>query len=182
MGGTVPKAPLSDQEPLRELVTVRRSDDMPTAVVGITSRPLRYTSASRPRTQRQRFLVVLVHDLLRQCLEECVAHTRLAKLLQSVFGQQDAWGELLCDVGRLAEMSSNQLHGVEPTLDPLTLYEATLYLRTRWMNLRRVHFSQGNEDSQISVETGSQTGLMEEVNLFEQLIGHLKELISLTPP
>ena len=111
-----------------------------------------------------------------------VVRQRLAKLLQSVFGQQDAWEELLCEIHELTELTWNLLNGVQPTMDPLTLYEAILSVRTRWMSLRRAHFSHGNEDSQISVEAVSETGLMEEANLFERLMEYLKELVSLTPP
>ena len=89
---------------------------------------------------------------------------------------------MLCEVGQLTELTWNLLNGVETTLAPLVLYEHILYVRTRWMSLRRAHFASACEDAQIGVEMVSQTGLMEEVNLFEQLMGYVKELISLTQP
>ena len=181
----VPEGELPDVEKegsKGELVSLVRVEHVPTSVVGITSRPHRYTSAFRPRSQRQRLLVVQIHDGLRTLREECVGHTKLARMLQSIYGQQDAWEELLCEIHELTELTWNLLNGVQPTMDPLTLYEATLSVRTRWMSLRRAHFSHGSEDSQISIETGPQTGVMEEVSLFEQLVGYLKELISLTQP
>ena len=46
----------------------------------------------------------------------------------------------------------------------------------------RAHFASICEDAQIGVETVSHSGLTEKAHLFEQLIAHLKELVSLTSP
>ena len=100
MGGTVPKAWFSNHESLKgEWVPLARVEHVPTTVGGIAAHPHRYTSASRPRSQRQRLLVVQVHDLLRTLRDECIAHTRLAKL----FGQREGWEELLCELHELTE-------------------------------------------------------------------------------
>ena len=59
-------------------------------------------------------LVVQVHDLLRTLREQCIDHTRLAKLLHSIYCQEDEWRDLLSSVDQLTELTWNSLNGIEP--------------------------------------------------------------------
>ena len=101
--------------------------------------------------------------------------------LNGVYGQELEWRGLLCDAHELTELTWNQMNGVQPTLDPLSLYDQACSVRTRWLNYLNAHFASAVEETPTSEETVQQTGVLHECQLLEQLVVYVKELVSLTP-
>ncbi len=119
---------------------------------------------------------------LRILRDECQVHTKLAKVMHSIYGQEHVWRELLYEVDQFTKLTWNSLCGVEPTLDPLTIYESIVPVRTQWMNYRSVHVEWSCESIHMGAEVQAASGLTTEIQIFEQLLHSLKELIAITPP
>ena len=75
---------------------------------------------SQPRvpSQRQRSEWVSICDYLRKLLALAVGHTRIAKLMNFRYEQEELWRQLFYELHQLLDLTWNQVSGVQPTISP----------------------------------------------------------------
>lgn len=136
---------------------------------------------SRPRSQRQRLLVIDIHDRLRALQDVCLQHTQFAVSFDRMFGQSDTWKRLLMQVHDLVEGSANLLYGMLPAPTPLMLYETLRELRSRWQSARSAMTMSARSAIALPHEQDHEDdALMEELRAIELVVGQVKDLVSLT--
>ena len=138
---------------------------------------------SQPRipSQRQRSEWVHVCDYLRKLLALAAGHTRIAKLLNFRFQQEALWRQLFYELHQLLDLVWNLVSGVQPTISPNELYARLCSVQEQWMDYRAAHCPEQDVGSIVTDESPSNGHMTDEVELFERLMGHVKELMSITP-
>jgi hypothetical protein len=71
--------------------------------------------------------------------------------------------------------------GVEPTISANELYARLCCVQEQWMDYRAAHSPEESLGSIGSDESPSNGHMTDEVELFERLMRHVKELMSITP-
>jgi hypothetical protein len=83
------------------------------------------------------------------------------------------------ELHQLVSLTWNIVTGVQPTLHPNELYERLHTVKTTWMQLR-AHYDASNEGDPEMGEGLSTNGVMDETELLERLMSHVKELMAIT--
>ena len=138
-------------------------------------------SQSRVPSQRQRSEWVNVCDYLRKLLALAAGHTKIARLLDFRYGQVELWRELFFELHQLLDLTWNMVSGVQPVISPNELYARLCSAQEQWMNYRAAHCPEGGIGSIVTEESPSNSHMADEVELFERLMSHVKELMSITP-
>lgn len=138
---------------------------------------------SHPRVSSQRVRTERVHicDHLRKLFALAAGHTRIAKLLNFRYEQEELWRQLLYELHQLLQLTWNMVSGVEPTISANELYARLCFVQEQWMDYRAAHCPEENIGSIVNDESPSNSHVADEVELFERLMGHVKELMAITP-
>lgn len=126
-------------------------------------------------SQRQRNNWVHIHDLLLKLNPLAAGNVKLALLL---YGNDRSrlWKFIFFELHQLTDLTWNILTGVQPTIHPNELYKRLHDVRNRWMQLSRCDESGDDAEEDRSSHEG-----MDETELFERLMSHVKELMAITP-
>ena len=138
---------------------------------------------SQPRvpSQRQRSGWVNICDYLRKLLALAAGHTRIAKLMNFRYEQEELWRQLFYELHQLLDLTWNMVSGVQPIISPNELYARLCSVQEQWMDYRAAHCPEEDVGSIVSEESPSNGHMADEVELFERLMSHVKELMSITP-
>lgn len=71
--------------------------------------------------------------------------------------------------------------GVEPTISANELYARLCFVQEQWMDYRAAHCLEDIIGSIVNDESPSNSHMADEIELFERLMGHVKELMAITP-
>ena len=121
-------------------------------------------------------------DYLRKVLALAAGHTRIAKLLNFRYQQEAFWRQLFYELHQLLDLVWNLVSGVQPTISPNELYARLCSIQAEWMDYRAAHSPEENIGSIVNDESPSNSHMADEIELFERLMGHVKELMAITPP
>ncbi len=135
----------------------------------------------RVSSQRQRAEWVQTCDRLRKLLALAAGHTRIAKLMNFRYEQEELWRELFYELHQLLDLTWNMVSGVQPVISPNELYARLCSAQEQWMDYRAAHCPEENIGSIVGEENPSNGHMADEVELFERLMGHVKELMAITP-
>ena len=129
-----------------------------------------------------RRLPVAVDQLFREAplLALAAGHTHIAKLLNFRFQQEALWRQLFYELHQLLDLVWNLVSGVQPTISPNELYARLCSVQEQWMSYRASHCEE-SIGAVINDEGQSHTHMKDETELFERLMGHVKELMAITP-
>lgn len=186
-----PTLPQGTSVPEAEGLPQAASADIMNAEIVRPSSKTRTTSTKEPRparspmgsirTQRQRLLVIDIHDRLRALQDVCLQHAQFAVSFDRLFGQGETWKRLLMQVHDLVEGSANLLYGMLPAPTPLMLYETLRQLQPRWQSARSaMTMSAGSAVALPQEQDHENDVLMEELRAIEQVIAQVKELVAIT--
>jgi hypothetical protein len=117
---------------------------------------------------------------LRQILALAIQHARLSKLLDYKYGQEQGWRQLLFALYELHQRVWNTINRIEPYVAPTELYAETCWIQEKFLGYRAAHYPEESVGSIVSDEGPSNGHMADEVELFERLMSHVKELMAIT--
>jgi hypothetical protein len=82
---------------------------------------------------------VNICDHLRKNIAFAVGHTRLAKLFDVFYHQEQLWRALFFELYQLMELAWNVINGMEPNIAPTELYARLCSAQEQWMSYRAAH-------------------------------------------
>ena len=85
------------------------------------------------------------------------------------------------ELHQLLELTWNVVSGVQPTISPNELYARLCFVQEQWMSYRAAHCPEEDVGSIVNDQNPSNGHMAGEIELFERLMGHVKELMSITP-
>jgi len=140
-------------------------------------------SVSQPRVSSQRQRTEWVHtcDCLRKVLALAAGHTRIAKLINFRYEQEELWRELFYELHQLLDLVWNLVSGVQPTISANELYARLCSVQEQWMDCRAAHSPEESIGAIVGDDGPSNIHMADEIELFERLMSHVKELMSITP-
>ena len=134
----------------------------------------------RVPSQRQRAEQIGACDCLRQILMLAVEHARLARLLDYKYGQEQGWRGLVFALSELHQLVWNTINRIEPYVAPTELYAEACWIQEKFLGYRAAHCAD-NEVGEVVNDSASCSDYLQDEILFEKLVAHAKELVSITP-
>lgn len=138
---------------------------------------------SQPRvpSQRQRSEWVHTCDCLRKLLALAAGHTRIAKLMNFRYEQEELWRQLFYELHQLLDLTWNMVSGVQPTISPNELYARLCGVQMDWLSLRSAHYPQEEVGAIVNDLASGNAHMSDEIELLDKLLSHVKELMAITP-
>ena len=91
------------------------------------------------------------------------------------------WRYLFYELHQVMELTWSTINGMQPDISPTELYARLCAAEERWMSYRAAHCPETHVGAIINDEVSPNAYMSDEVELFERLMGHVKELMSITP-